>query len=269
MKDFKNKTFLITGASSGLGKALSFRIAEEGGNLLLGARRREILDEIKSDIEKKYDVKVIIAFLDVTDEKSVKNFIGIALESFDSIDCVINNAGIGLYSKIEDVEINEFQKLFDTNVKGVFLVTREIIPYLKNQGKGTIVNISSLAGYVGTPLMSIYASTKFAVRGFTDALRRELKPYRIKVIGVYPGPFESDFFKHAIKKIKGSVVKRNRLMWATSEKVADEVIKGIKKGKKNVFIKMTWKMVAKLHDNLTFLYDLVLSSEKYYESFEE
>ncbi|MEO0295482.1 MAG: SDR family oxidoreductase [candidate division WOR-3 bacterium] len=268
MKDFKNKNFLITGASSGLGKALAYKIAKEGGNILIGSRKREILENIKDEILSKFNVKVITTFLDVTDKNSVKNFIFVALESFDSIDCLINNAGMGLYSKIEDVTDEDFQKLFDLNVKGVFLLTREVIPYMKKQGKGIIVNVSSLAGYVGTPYMSVYAATKFAVRGFTDSLRRELKPFRIKVIGVYPGPFESDFFKNAINKIGAQNVSKNKLMWSNSEKVAEKIIEGIKKGKKNIYIKPLWKVIAKMHDNIPFLFDLFLSSNKYYKNFE-
>ena len=212
---------------------------------------------------------LITSFIDVTDEKSVKNFIGVALESFDSIDCVINNAGIGLYSKFEDVDLSNFEKLFDINVKGVFLVTREVIPYMKTQGRGVIVNISSLAGYVSTPLMTIYASTKFAVRGLTDGLRRELKNTKIKIIGVYPGPFESEFFKNAIKKVKKLNLQEGRKLFSSSDFVAEKIIKGIKKGKKNIFIRLDWKLIAKFHEILTPLYDLVLSSNKYYENFDK
>ncbi len=268
MKDFKNKNFLITGASSGLGRALAYKIAEEGGNILIGSRKREILENIKEEILSKFKVKVITTFLDVTDERSVKNFIFVALETFDSLDCLINNAGMGLYSKIEDVKSEDFQKLFDLNIKGVFLPTREVVSYMKEQGRGIIVNVSSLAGYVGTPFMSIYSATKFAVRGFTDSLRRELKPFRIKVIGVYPGPFESDFFKNAINKIGATSVSKNRLMWSDSEKVAREIIKGIKRGRKNIYIKPLWKLIAKMEGNIPFLFDLFLSSNNYYKNFE-
>lgn len=268
LKDFKSKNFLITGASSGLGRALAYKIAEEGGNILIGSRKREILENIKEEILSKFNVKVINAFLDVTDERSIKNFIFVALESFDSIDCLINNAGMGLYSKIEDVTSEDFQKLFDLNVRGVFLLTREVVPYMKEQRKGIIVNVSSLAGYVGTPFMSIYAATKFALRGFTDSLRRELKPFGIKVIGVYPGPFESNFFKNAINKIGAKSVTKNKLMWSDSEKVAEKIIKGIKKGKKNIYIKTLWKLIAKIEENIPFLFDLFLSSNNYYKNFE-
>ncbi len=263
MKNFKGKVFLITGASSGLGKALSYKIAENGGYLLLGSRRKEILNEIKKDIEKKFSIKVLTTYLDVSDERSVKNFIGTALENFDSIDCLINNAGIGLYGRVENVSLSDYEKLFNINVKGIFLMTKEAIPYMKNQGRGIIVNISSLAGYVSTPIITLYASSKFAVRGLTDGLRRELKSYGIKVIGVYPGPFESNFFDNAVKTEEGIRIKRRKFFFSTSEKVADKIIKGIKKGKKNIFIKPDWKIIAKLHDNLTFLFDLILSSEKY------
>ncbi len=269
MRDFKNKAFLITGASSGLGKALSFKIAEEGGNLLLGARRKEILEEIKSEIEKKYKVKVIWDFLDVKDEKSVKNFVRIATQSFDSIDCVINNAGIGLYSKFEDTELSDFERIFDINVKGVFLLTKEVVPYMRKQGGGIIVNISSLAGYISTPLMSVYAATKFALRGLTDGLRRELKGSKIKVIGVYPGPFESEFFKNAIKKVESLNFKRGKVFFSSLDFVAEKIIKGIKKGKDNIFIRWDLKLLAKLHEIITPLYDFLLSSDKYYENFEE
>ncbi|MEN3045932.1 MAG: SDR family NAD(P)-dependent oxidoreductase [Candidatus Hydrothermales bacterium] len=267
MKSFKNKNFIITGASSGLGKELVHKIASEGGNLLIGSRRKEIIDQIKDEIIKNFKVKVISSFLDVTDEKSVKEFAKIAAYEFESVDCLINNAGVGLYAKVEDVEESDFSKLFDVNVKGIFLVTKEFLPYMKKNGKGVIVNISSLAGYVGLPLMSVYAATKFAVRGFTDALRRELRAYKIKVIGVYPGPFESDFFKNAIKKFENINIRKNKLMWADSGEVAQKIIEGIKKGKKNIYVKRLWKTIAKLHDFYPTFFDLPLSSSRYYRTF--
>ncbi|MEN3044122.1 MAG: SDR family NAD(P)-dependent oxidoreductase [Candidatus Hydrothermales bacterium] len=268
MKDLNNKNFLITGASSGLGKELAFKIASEGGNLLIGSRREEILNKIKNEIVRDFKVKVICSFLDVTDENSVKEFAKIAVKEFESIDCLINNAGMGLYARTQDVEKDDFYKLFDVNVKGIFLMTKEILPLMIKNGKGVIVNVSSLAGYVGSPLMSVYSATKFAIRGFTDSLRRELRTYKINVIGVYPGPFESDFFKNAIKKIEKINIRKNKLMWSDSKEVAQKIIEGIKKGKKNIYVKKLWKIIIKLHDIYPTLFDLPLSSSKYYSTFE-
>ncbi len=164
------ETFLITGASSGIGKTLVYKVAKKNVNLCIGARRFDRLLQIKEEIEQKYKVKVVPVKLDVQNKESIKYFVGTALENFNSIDVLINNAGVGLESSIEKVDEEDYNYVMDTNVKGVYLLIKEVVPIMKQQYSGTIVNISSLGGYVGMPLFSIYSASKFAVRGLTESL---------------------------------------------------------------------------------------------------
>lgn len=255
----EGKNVLITGASSGIGKALAFELAKMRANLCIGARRFEKLLEIKEKIEGKYKVKVIPVKLDVRNGESVKYFIGTALENFDSLDILINNAGVGLSAPIEKVEEEDYNYVMETNVKSVYLTTKEIIPIMKQQYSGVIVNISSLGGYVGMPFYSIYATSKFAVRGLTESIRMELKPYKIKVIGVYPGPIPTEF-QEKIKRIEvGTEREKVNFYWGKVEDAAIKIIQGIKKGKRDIFIRPLWWMtaafVSRYPSLVDFLYD--------------
>jgi hypothetical protein len=243
----KDKNVLITGASSGIGKALAFECAKRGTNLCIGARRLEKLLEIKKEIEERYSVKVIVVKLDVTDVKSVKYFVGAALENLDSIDILVNNAGVGLNAPVELTEERDYDYVMNINVKGVYLVTKEIVPIMKQQYKGIIVNISSLGGYIGMPLYSVYSASKFAIRGFTESWRMELRRYNIKVIGVYPGVIPTEFQEKTRRygNIKKSDKKINFALGEVNH-AAQKIVDGIEREKRDIFIKPLWWLVAAL-----------------------
>lgn len=253
----EGKTFLITGASSGIGKALVYKSAERNANLCIGARRFDRLLQIKEEIEQKYKVKVVPVKLDVRNKESIKYFVGTALENFDSIDVLINNAGVGLEGSIEKVEEEYYDYVMDTNVKGVYLLTKEVVPVMKNQYGGTIVNISSLGGYVGMPLYSIYSTSKFAVRGLTESLRMELRPYKIRVIGVYPGPIPTEFQKMTKRLDEHKEKKQLNFFWDNIENSVCKIIKGIERGKRDIFIRPLWWFTAALVSRYPSLFDLI------------
>lgn len=255
----KGKNILITGASSGIGKLLAFESARRGANLCIGARRIERLEEIKKEIKEKYGCKVIALRLDVKDKRSVKNFVGAALENMDSIDVVINNAGVGLHAPLEKTEEEDYDYVMNTNVKGAYFILKEVIPVMKQQYHGIIVNISSLAGYVGMPFHSIYSMSKFAIRGLTESLRMELKPYRIKVIGVYPGPISTEFQERTRRIEAETKDERINFYWGKVEEAAVKIMDGIEKEKRDVFIRPLWWFTAAISSRypslIEFLYD--------------
>ena len=182
------KVVLITGASSGIGKeaAKLFQVK----NWRVAATMRS--PEAAEDLARIADIETFR--LDVTDPDSVKAAIAGALDKFGRIDAVVNNAGYGLLGPFEAASAEQVERQFRTNVFGVFSVCREVVPYFREQKRGTIVNVTSVGGLVGLPFSSLYSATKFAVEGFTESLQYELEPFNIRLKLVEPGPIKTDFY---------------------------------------------------------------------------
>ena len=188
------RNVFLTGASSGIGKAIAYAFAKNGDNLILCARRLEKLEEIKKDIESKYDVKVDIYKLDVTVYEEVVSIVKEAVNRNLHIDVLINNAGLALgLDKFQDYSINDMEIMLNTNVKGLLYVTREIIPNMISQNSGHIINIGSTAGMYSYANGAVYCATKVAVRFLSDGIRIDTIDKNIKVTTIQPGIVETDF----------------------------------------------------------------------------
>ena len=182
-----DKVVLITGASSGIGLETAKLFQTKNWKVAATMRRPEDVP----DLDNIVDVERLR--LDVTDASSVRSAIDQTLDRFGRIDVVVNNAGYGLLGPFEAATEEQLRRQFETNVFGVFNVCREIIPYFRGERRGTIVNVSSLAGRTALPFSSLYNATKFAVEGFTESLQYELEPFGIKVKLVEPGPIRTEF----------------------------------------------------------------------------
>jgi NAD(P)-dependent dehydrogenase (short-subunit alcohol dehydrogenase family) len=181
------KVWLITGASRGFGAEIAKAVLHAGDKVVATARKTEALDFIgKSG-------NVFKAALDVTDEEQVKSAVGASLAHFGRIDVLVNNAGFGLLGAVEEASAREVENLYRTNVFGLLNVTRAVLPAMRKQRSGHILNISSDAGYSARPGWGLYCSTKFAVEGVSEALHAELAPLGIRVTLVEPGDFRTDF----------------------------------------------------------------------------
>ncbi len=178
------KVVLITGASSGMGRATAIALSNQGFVVYAGSRTPHKLFDIQS--ENIRPVK-----LDITDPQSIKECIGF----IESIDILINNAGYGLVSTVEDVTEEEMFDQFNVNVFGMMRVCKAVIPKMRHQKSGIIINISSFLGKIGLPLFTFYNASKYAVEGITDSLRYELKDFTIRVHSIMPGFFNTDFAK--------------------------------------------------------------------------
>ena len=188
------RNIFITGASSGIGKAIAYAFGKNGDNLVLCARRLEKLEEIKKDIESKYDVKVDIYKLDVTVYEEVVSVVKEAVNRNIHIDVLINNAGLALgLDKFQDYSISDMEIMLNTNVKGLLYVTREIIPKMISQNSGHIINIGSTAGMYSYANGAVYCATKVAVRFLSDGIRIDTIDKNIKVTTIQPGIVETDF----------------------------------------------------------------------------
>ncbi len=181
MQTYK-KVVLITGASSGIGKATAIYLSQNGFIVYAGTRTPKKLLSIKNK-------NLIPIKLDVTDFKNIKE----AISKIEKIDILINNAGYGLVSTVEDVTEDEMFNQFNINLFGVIRVTKAILPIMRREKSGIIINISSFLGKIGLPLLTLYNASKYALEGVTDSLRYELKDFNIRVHSIMPGFFNTNF----------------------------------------------------------------------------
>ncbi|HEX2305317.1 MAG TPA: SDR family oxidoreductase [Nitrososphaeraceae archaeon] len=188
---------LITGCSSGIGYETALMLARNGFNTFATMRDIKKSDSLQELIGKE-KLALNIVELDVNDEASVENTVNRIKNEVKRIDVLINNAGYGLIGFFEDLTLDEIRNQFETNFFGVLNITKEIIPIMRLQKSGTIINISSGAGQVGFPGISAYVSTKFAIEGFSESLMYELLPFGIKVIIIEPGVIKTNFFRNCI-----------------------------------------------------------------------
>ena len=187
-----NKVILVTGSSSGIGKETVKLFQTKNWKVAATMRSPEKAD----DLQKIVDVECIR--LDVTNIDSIKSAIKETLDKFSRIDGVVNNAGYGLVGAFEAATPEQIEKQFQTNVFGLMNVCREILPYFREQKRGTIVNVASMGGRITFPLYSLYHGTKWAVEGFSESLQYELRSFNIKIKIVEPGPIKTDFYDRSM-----------------------------------------------------------------------
>jgi len=188
------KRALITGASSGIGQATALRLANEGMDLVLLARRKDRLESLKKQIESEHKVKVILIEGDVRDYEGLEKAFAAKASDIDACDVLINNAGLASGTgKMSEIKPQEWDDMIDTNVKGLIALTRLLMPKFLQANRGHIVNIGSVAGRWVYPGGAVYCGTKFAVRAITDALRMEMIGTPIRVTNIEPGMVETEF----------------------------------------------------------------------------
>jgi NAD(P)-dependent dehydrogenase (short-subunit alcohol dehydrogenase family) len=182
------KVWFITGASTGFGRIMAEKLLRGGQKVIATARKPDQIDSLAIH----YKDNCLVVQLDVTEPASIEAAAAAALEKFGRVDVLVNNAGYGIAGGIEETTEDEFMPVFDTNVFGLIRVTRAFLPQFRKQRSGAIVNLSSIAGLIGTPGWGYYNASKFAVNGFSEALAAEMAPLGVHVIIVEPGPFRTD-----------------------------------------------------------------------------
>lgn len=189
-----SKIVLITGATSGIGEAAAHLYAENGYNIILTGRRENLLLTLKSKLENQHGVEVHTLCFDVREKDAVKEAIESIHGNWINIDVLINNAGLAKgFSDIQDGNLEDWETMIDTNIKGLLYVSRQVMPLMIKNKKGHIVNIGSIAGKEVYAKGNVYCSTKHAVEGITKAMRMDLLPHKIKVTAVCPGAVETEF----------------------------------------------------------------------------
>lgn len=200
------KVILVTGASSGMGKDAALQLIKEG-HIVYGAARR---------IEKMEDIKIAGGYtmqMDITKEEDVKKVVNQIMEDQGQVDVLVNNAGYAVYGAVETVSNEDAHKQFEVNIFGLANITKEVIPHMRKQHSGKIINISSMGGKVYTPYGAWYHATKHALEGWSDCLRLELKPFGIDVVVVEPGGIKTEFgdvmYEPMVERSKGSAYEQS------------------------------------------------------------
>jgi NADP-dependent 3-hydroxy acid dehydrogenase YdfG len=184
--NIKGKVVVVTGASSGLGEATARLLSAQGASVVLGARRVDRLQSSADELTGNGG-KALAMTTDVTHCDQVRRLVDAAVQTFERIDAMVNNAGLMPQSPLERLKIDEWERMIDVNVKGQLYGIAAALPYMKQQKAGHIINVSSVAGHKVGPGFAVYAATKHAVRVLSDGLRQEVKPYNIRTTVISPG----------------------------------------------------------------------------------
>ena len=215
------KTVLVTGASSGFGRAIAYKLAQKNCKLILTGRRESRLKKICDEINNSGVSKATYLSFDIRDRNAVNEAIDSLLGEWNNIDVLINNAGLALgKSQIENGEIDDWEGMIDTNVKGLLYITKLLIPILKESDAGHIVNIGSIAGTEVYPGGNVYCASKHAVNAISKALRQELLPYGIRVSQIRPGLAETEF---SLVRYKGDTEKASDVYHGYEPLLAEDV----------------------------------------------
>jgi short-subunit dehydrogenase len=243
LSNLKGLRVLITGASSGIGRALAFELARKGAELTLASRRLESLMKVSEEIKSTFPEAShpLIVRCDVTRRQNVRRLVENSVRRFGGIDVMVNNAGIGVYGGAEFTTLEDFRAVMEVNFFGAVQCMQEVLPIMKKAKKGLIVNITSVAAKHGVPYLGAYGASKAALAVFSQSFRAELSESGVSLMIVYPGYTQTDFFKNE-KKVGGA--RRPRGPYASPLKVAKAIVKALESGKRDLVLSLEGKALA-------------------------
>lgn len=193
--NFKERVVLITGASSGIGRESAIEFAKLGASIVLVSRTKEKLEQVADEL-RKFNVTTLTCQCDVSDKDQVKEMSKTVLEKFDSVDILVNNAGFAIYGSVSDLSIDEIESQMETNYFGMVYCIKNFLPSMLNKKSGHIVNVASVAASFGLPGIASYCASKFAMLGFSEGLKHELKNSGVGITVVSPIMVRTNFFEH-------------------------------------------------------------------------
>ena len=254
--DIKNKVIIVTGASSGIGEATARQFGRAGAKLVLAARRVDKLEALAQEIlAMGSGAETFVVQADLSKLEDIQSLIKQTLDKFGRIDVLVNNAGFGRLDWLENLDpVKDIQAQFDVNVLGVIQTTRQVLPIMIKQRSGHIINMCSMAGLVATPTYTVYAACKHAVHGFSEALRREVKPWGIDVSMIYPGGVVTEFQAHAgIKRKTGATTPKSLLL--TADQVGGAVVQLVRRPRAMRILPWAWSFTVWMNRNFNWLVD--------------
>ncbi len=260
MKNFKDKIAVVTGAGSGIGTALAEELAKKGAVLVLTDKNAETLSETESSV-RSLGADCYTYVVDVADELAIQSFCEEVIKQLGHIDLLFNNAGFALGKiSLKDLHMEDFHKLVDVNLWGVINHTKAFLEVLLHRPESAIINISSVFGIIGVADQVPYCTTKFAVRGFTEALRMELMDTNVEVYCVHPGGINTNIYRNAVHYDKSALVdeKFQKMLERTSpEQAAKVILKGIERKKEKILIGMDAEIIDRLARTMPVAYTAI------------
>lgn len=242
MPELEQSVAVITGAATGIGRALASRLADEGARLCLADINKGQLDAVAHALRAK-GCDVSAHALDVSDRRQVESLSRKTVEHFGRVDLLINNAGVALVGDVEEVSLEDIEWVMGVNFWGTVYGVKYFLPLLKQQKKAYIVNLSSVFGMIAPPGEAAYSASKFAVRGFTEALRHELAGTNVQVSSVHPGGIRTAIAKSSRVGAGADPQKRDKdaakfelLARTTPERAADRIVTGMLQGETRILI---------------------------------
>ncbi len=230
MQNLKGRVVVITGASSGMGKAIAIALAKKRAKVVLGARRKEQLQNLVEEITANGS-EAVFAVTDVRKRNDLNNLVNLAVDRYGRLDVIINNAGVSQLSRIDDLDIDGWEEMIDINLKGVLYGMAAAIPVFKKQQSGHIVNIISTSGIKIVPMQGVYAGTKNAVRTIAEAYRQESNG-SVRITGISPGFVKTDFASNIKnQEMKTAIQKGMEQMAISPEAIANAVLYAISQPK--------------------------------------
>lgn len=258
--ELKGKVVLITGASSGFGMDAARLFAEEGCSVILAARRIDRLQELAASIQAQGGEAFAVP-VDVANRDEIAIMVETVLDLYGQIDILFNNAGFGRLAWHENMSSErDIETQISVNLLGVIQVTHAVLPDMLKRRSGHIINMSSVAGWIAPPTYTIYSASKFGVRGFTDALRREVQPFGVEVSGIYPGPAKTEFGQHTGDHPMKKSALRRYFRSMSSEQVAERVVELAKRPRRAVIMPWYYKIAIWADWYMPWLVDWITMS---------
>lgn len=252
----QDKVVVITGASMGIGEALARLFAEEGARVLLSSRDAQRVEEACARIGRLD--RTMAAACDVQRREQVEALRDLALRNYGRIDVWVNNAGYGLNDSVENMDMAEVRRMFETNLFGALYGMQAVLPVLRKQGSGTIINLSSVAGYIAVPYMSAYCATKHALNAFSHAARVELAGTGVNVLNVCPGYIRTNFQSNIVRGRDSLRYLGDKRHGGTPEQVARATLRAYLAGKREVVVPSSNRLAVWLYQNFPSLVDGVM-----------
>ncbi|MBL1230935.1 SDR family oxidoreductase [Enterococcus sp. BWB1-3] len=257
-QDLNDKVVVVTGGSAGLGEQVCYEAACRGAVVVVCARRINLIGKVKERCEELSGKKAFSFQLDISDPENVDYVIGRITEEVGAVDILVNNAGFGIFDNFLDTDLDVARNMFNVNVLGMMVFTQKIAVGMAERQSGHIINVASMAGKMATPKTSIYSATKFAVLGFSNALRLELRPLGIAVTTVNPGPIATNFFDQADPS--GDYLESLGLFVLDPQQLANEIVQSMGTYKREINRPRIMEGAARLYTLLPHLGDLLAVS---------
>lgn len=256
--DPRGKVVVITGASMGIGEALARAFAHEGCKVVLSSRDPARLDAARGRVGTQERTLAIAC--DVRNREEIDRLLGLTLHNFGRVDIWINNAGFGLQDSVAAMDMRACRDMFDTNLFGAIECMQAVVPVMKRQGGGMIINVSSIAGHIPLPYMAAYSATKFAMNAISKGARMELRASGVHVMTVCPGTIATSFSENVVKgKERFRVGGANRRRGISADRVAAAVVKACGPEKRELIVPWQHHISAKFYQLFPWLVEWVMS----------